>query len=460
MPQPSSRLSPGWLRRRNDVWLALAMGGIVALLMLALPMKAALASSVIGAFVIVALVDTRSALFAVVFVRATIDVTATLPLLSASGSSNVNAAAMMSFLIIGLGVSHIALNRMNIWRVPLTKPFAFFMVLTLVGIALAPDKNQALQDWLRVLSVFVLYVLVVDLLRTAEDVRWMLRILLLSSVVPLVLGFYQYVANTGNHETPGLNRIEGTFVHPSPYATYLVQLIPLALVYLLHTRSRLGRIALAVLIPAMVYSVYLTETRAAWLGLIAAVMVFMAARARWTLILVPVVAAAMFFALPSIQARFDEASSSTGSVFWRQQQWENAINITSTPQLLTVGAGLSAVNVRLGNLTHNEYVRLLVETGLIGLVLTIMMYWMLFKIALKGYREGATPYQRDLMLAFLMSFAARVVIAATDNIIAFPVLEWYFWSFAAVVVVTTGSYMPADGRTGLREEPVEPSDAA
>ena len=38
-----------------------------------------------------------------ILVRATIDVTATVPLLSASGSSNVNAAAMMSLLVVGLG---------------------------------------------------------------------------------------------------------------------------------------------------------------------------------------------------------------------------------------------------------------------------------------------------------------------------------------------------------------------
>ena len=449
-----------WFRRRNDIWLAVALGGLVALLMLALPMKAALASSVIGAFVIVAMVDTRAALFAVVFVRASIDVTATVPLISASGSSDVNAAAMMSFLVIGLGVAHMALNRIDVWRMPLVKPFAIFTAITLLGIVLAPDKNRALQDWLRIGGVLVLYILVVDLIRSAQDIRWMLRVLLLSSVLPLALGIYQYFTDGGNHETLGLNRIEGTFVHPSPYATYLVQLVPLALVYFLHTRSRLGRVVLGVMIPAMIFSVYATQTRAAWIGLVAVVMVFMAARARWTLIFVPIVAAAMFFALPSVQARFNEATSSTGSVFWRQQQWQRAIETASPPQLVTVGTGLSSVDVRLGNLTHNEYVRLLVETGAMGLVVTLLLYWKLFRIAMKGYREAATPYQRDLMLAFLMAFASRVVIAMTDNVIVFPVLEWYFWSFAAVVVVMSGGYLRPGASTRTPEREADSSAAA
>ena len=428
------------LRRHNDVWLAVVAGGVVGLLMLALPTEAALASAVIGAFVILALVDTRVAVFALLLVRATIDVTATVPLISATGSTDVNAAGMMSFLVIGLTFAHVALNRINIWRIPLVKPYALFAAVALVGFALAPDKNRALDDWLRIIGVLSLYILVVDLMRSADDIRWMLRVLLLSSVIPLALGIYQFMTDSGNHETEGLNRIDGTFVHPSPYATYLVSLVPLAIVYLLHTRSRLGRVAMLVLIPLMVFSIYATQTRVAWIGLVVVIAVFMATRARWTLLLLPVLAAAMFFGMPSVRARFNEIGSNYSSVAWREEQWSRALEIPSTPQLLTVGAGLSAVDVTLKNLTHNEYVRLLTETGLIGLAITIVLYWQLAGIGIRGYQRAKTPYERDLMLAFLMAFASRAIIAISDNVIAFPVLEWYFWSFAAVIVVVSGAY--------------------
>ena len=108
------------------------------------------------------------------------------------------------------------------------KPFALFLALAVVGIAVAPDQNKALQEWLRLAGVLCLYVLVVDLVRSRDDVRIMLQLMLLSSLVPLSLGIYQYVTDTGNHETEGFNRIEGTFVHPSPYASYLLQLLPVA----------------------------------------------------------------------------------------------------------------------------------------------------------------------------------------------------------------------------------------
>jgi O-antigen ligase len=440
MRGPGRRAFPFRLRRSNDILLAVAMGGILALMMQALPMQAALASSVVGSFVILALVDTRAAVFALLLARSVIDITATVPLLSASGSSNVNAAAMMSFIAIGIGAAHIAISRIDITRVPTAKPALIFLGVTLLGVALAPDANRALQDWIRSLGTFVMFVLIVDLMRTKSDQRWVVKVLLLSAVIPVAWGIQQFIAGEGDTYTPGLVRIYGTFTHPSPYSFYLVELIPLALVFLLHTPSKAGRLGLLVLAPAMLFCVYEAQTRGAWVGVVVALMIFMSTRARWTLLLVPLIAGAMFFAVPSVHARFTEATSQQGSVVWRTEQWDAAIGVASPSKLLTVGAGLGAVDVTLGNLTHNEYVRLLVETGLAGLIATIVVYRSLFRIAMKGYREAASSYERDLMLAFLMVFAARVVIAASDNIIIYPALEWYFWAFAAVVVGSTGSY--------------------
>ncbi len=119
----------------------------------------------------------------------------------------------MSFLVIGLTFAHVALNRINIWRIPLVKPYALFVGVALLGVALAPDKNRALDDWLRIVGVLSLYILVVDLMRlpmTSVDAPRA------APVVgdPAGFGVYQFATNTGNHETEGLNRIEGTFVHP------------------------------------------------------------------------------------------------------------------------------------------------------------------------------------------------------------------------------------------------------
>jgi O-antigen ligase len=447
-PQQPIRPSFGWLRRRTDIGLSLAMGAIVAFLIATMPMEAALASSVIGAFVLLALVDTRVAVLALLLVRATLDVTSTVPLLSTAGASSVNANALTSLLVIALGSAHIAINRVRLRQVPLFTPFALFVVITFLGIAWAPDKNLAAQDWLRGFGTLILYVLIVDLMRTSADRRWVVRVILLSAVVPLLVGLYQLFTDTGNHDTPGFNRIFGTLAHPSPYAFYILQLLPLAIVFLIYTRNRIGRLGLFAMIPIMLFTIYATQTRGAWIGVLVMAMVVMWLRARWTLIFVPLILGAAFFALPSVRQRVSginsgECVSETdckSSVLWRQKQWEAALRSASPLKVATVGAGLRDVDVTLGQFTHNEYVRLLIETGVLGLAATVVLYKQLFDITVQGHRDATDPYQRDLMLAFLVVLVSRFVFAASDNILVLVVLEWYFWAFAAIIVVESGAY--------------------
>ena len=105
-----------------------------------------------------------------------------------------------------------------------------------------------------------------------------------------------------------------------------------------------------------------------------------------------------------------------------------------------MGAGLHAIQTDLGELSHNEYLRILVEAGVVGLTLTIIMYLSLFKYALRGFRDADSPYKRDLMLAFMMVWCSRIVMVGADNLLAITVIEWYFWAFAAVIVVESGAY--------------------
>ena len=447
--------APGrWVRRHNDLWLAIAMGGVLALMMLSLPMEAALVTALIGAFVIFALVDTRVALLSLLFVRSIIDVTAHVPVAGSEGAFGLNAAALMSFLVIGMGAAHISLTRMDIWRIPLVKPFLAYLLIAGGGIILAPAPGLALEDWLRTVSAFLVYVLVIDVMGDARDSRWLVRILVASTVVPVIVGMYQFFTDSGNHSTDGFNRLQGTFTHPAPYAFFLVGLLPLVALYFIHTPSRLARVALMALIPLMIFCVYASQTRGAWVGLAVLATVFLAVRARWAVMLVPLLAIALFAAVPSIQARFDEAGSDTGSVVWRQHQWERSLETASPVQIATIGAGLRSVDARLGEFTHNEYIRLLTETGVAGLAAVLIMNIALLRIAIRGYREAATPFERDLMLAFLMAFTARAVTAFADNILVFPVLEWYFWSFAGLIVVTSGAYRRGRAhlpRTAARE---------
>jgi O-antigen ligase len=472
-PAPRRRASFSLLnsvRRSSDLGLAFAMGGLVGLLIFTLPMQAALATAVVGAFVLIMLVDTRVALLALLLVRASIDYFASIPLLALGGGVNTN--ALMSLLVIALGVAHIAMHRINIRRIPLGTPSALFVAVSFVTLAITPDIVAGLEDWLRILTSLIVYILVVDLMQTERERRWLLRVLVLAAVLPLCVGLWQFISDSGDHSTPGYNRILATFVHPSPYGFFLVQIFPLALVLFLHAQSRMARLGLGIMLPLIMLSIYATQTRGAWIGILVMVAVFMWFRARWTLLFIPLFLAAVYIGVPGVRARVADATTGTcesvtycqSSVLWRTKQWEQVLQVASPPELVTVGAGLHSIQSTVHELSHNEYLRLLVETGAVGLALTVIVYVSLFRYTAAGFRDAATPYQRDLMLAFLMVLVSRVVMVGADNLLAITVIEWYFWAFAGVIVVESGAFDRfahiQDDKRALRRHPLQAAPQA
>ncbi len=433
--------------------MALGLGSILAVAILLFPLDIAVAMGLVGWFAVLALLDVRVTVLALILARSTLDIAAGLSLVPAGPMSDFNLAAVLSSMLIVLGLVHFAVNRVDVSKIPLFWPFSALLTAFAVGILYAPDLGAALQDWLRAFSVFVLYLLVVDMLRDEKQAASVVKAILFSAVVPAVVGLHQIVTGGGDQYTEGFNRIFATFTHPSPYAFYLVTLLPIAGVVFLHTSSRLGRLGLGLLLPAMMVSVLATFTRMAWLGLIITLLIMVVVKSRRALLALLALLLLIWIAVPPVGERIGELNEPNSSLNARVQRWEEAWTIPSHWQWLT-GAGLGAVEYHVGEVAHNDYLKVWVETGVLGSVAFLWLYGSLFRTAIAGYRRLSSDYQRSLVLAFIAILAARAVMAFTDNLIVHPVLEWYLWSLAALAVVLSTP------RTPTQEKPPRSPTAA
>ena len=84
-------------------------------------------------------------------------------MLAVGGGINTN--ALMSLLVLALGVAHIAMNRINIRRIPLATPYALFVGGCFLTLAITPDPVAGFEDWLRILVSLIVYIMVVDLMQ-------------------------------------------------------------------------------------------------------------------------------------------------------------------------------------------------------------------------------------------------------------------------------------------------------
>jgi O-antigen ligase len=416
------------------------MGLAITAAMLALPLEAGIAFAVVMAFAVFVLFDSWHAVLLLLVARSSLDA-----LSDVSIAGGLNGAALLTAMVIVIGVEHIARTRIRVLDVPLAKPFIAILAISLAGIVLAPDPRLAIEHWIRLLSTFILFVLILDNLQDRTQAGKLLAAVLLSVPLPVLVGVYQMLSGEGNHFTEGYNRILGTFVHPANFGVYLVTLLPVCAVLFLHSRPSWTKLGLLVMAITMVICIVFTFTRIVWLGLVIVALVIGTARTRATLLVIPVVLVLAFLLLPSVQGRLEGSTRTTGygSGAWRLNLWGEELSRTSLTSL-PIGLGLGAVETLSGNPAHNEYLRIWLETGVAGSVAYVCLYGSLVRRALANYRDATSPLARHLVLAFLALLAARLVIALTDNLLNLLALEWYFWALGALTLsLGRGAAAPA-----------------
>ncbi|HEX5368923.1 MAG TPA: O-antigen ligase family protein [Dehalococcoidia bacterium] len=414
----------------RELQLVAVLATVIMFVLLFMPLQTAILLAIVAAFAVLVMLDTWQTVVVLLVVRSSLDVVEGVQVYG-----GLNLAGLLSALLVLTGLAHVAIYRVDLKRTPLVRPLCVLLGVWAVGVVLSSNPGASLQDWLRGIGSFLLYVLMVDLVREGGDERrsMLVKAIIVSTLIPMSFGMFQFATGTGNVFTPGFDRIRGTFVHPSPYAFYLLSVAPFAYVLARHLRSGAGRVALNVLVPVMLFCVVVTFTRIAWAGLVVTILVFAYIRNRSLVLPIILAFAAIAVLVPPVADRLSNASATSGTGGWRVTQWSDVLGLMAAWQL-PFGIGLGSVARLTGYAAHNDYVRILAETGVAGSIAFAVVYYKLIRGVLTALAGARTPLHRDLALAFLAVLVARLVMAFTDNIVDQPVLEWYFWSFAALIV--------------------------
>ena len=167
-------------------------------------------------------------------------------------------------------------------------------------------------------------------------------------------------------------------------------------------------------------------------------MLWVAGRRR--LVPVLVVALVAFAALsPDVGHRIDQLTSSNpnvagseSGVSWRWGQWADVAAMAGTNPVTGIGPGV--VELRLVNHQppHNDYLKALVELGVVGLLAFLAQLVALVGLAVGANRRGEGPQARTIALAFAGVVTALIVASAAANLLGQVVILWYVYALAAV----------------------------
>ncbi len=344
--------------------------------------------------------------------------------------------------------------------------FMLVFLIVSLGHGLNEESGTLL---LKVLMPFSLLLFPSLAVRSEEDLKTFLRLIAYSSLIVIaailldwnrtninpVYGWVQDIIPLKSGETQ--NRLASVFGVPTTTSFWIFQFI--AVCYFLYETERSSRRWLWLGICAfLAIPLYLTFSRAAWIGTALLVGLFHVLKGRRFRIAVGGLAfgASVLWLLPDILYRLQNIAN------WklRLQYWSGFLKSLSAggASNWVTGLGLSDLpgkNLFTGSLfsygatglIENSFIFILVSTGGVALLLFAGLFVSLAKTAHHLNRTGASPFVRDFSRWSLAMLAAWFVMGMSGEMVTYAVINWYWYAFfGCLLALGVQAPPPAESR--------------
>lgn len=322
-----------------------------------------------------------------------------------------------------------------------------YLIEVVIFYILASKYSRLTDDCTGVLSAFCYGLAAVAGLAFIEKY---LRINLFASILPV-----------GSAEFAESGDIVSTYPHRILLGYAMAMGIPLALALGAHSRERSRKRLMHLILLLLIGAAYFSNSRGPWLGVVLAIGAMAAlggAKARRAILGVAVLSAVVLIVLPGVKESIWDLAAETvdpdsvkgDSYQARWQLWRIAwAEISRSPERFLFGygrlstehmdlnskyyegEGAQANIIKIGHTSwDNHYACDLIECGLVGLAVELILFTAVAALLFQKWREGEPP-GRDLMAGILV--ACLVFMFAMTNVFIFaPQLTYLFWALVGI----------------------------
>ena len=350
-------------------------------------------------------------------------------------------------------LAELRVNGAEFWQSPVVIPAALFIGFGLVSLMYSQAIGEGLRGLIKWSSAFGAYVLIQIDRPDERRLRQLLGVVVASAIFPLLYGVYQLLHHVGRQNLlHGGLRIQSTFDHPNDYGFYLVVVLVAAWGLWNVVEPRL-RALIVVVSVASLGSAALTLSRSAYaaLGLVVLVVGW---KYRKLLLGVGAVGAAIVLAVPRVIGRVTDLGNPRGganhgnSLLGRLSIWSGEVAEFRQRPFLGHGWGFTLASQ--DKASHNDYLRLLVEGGIVGFFTIVLLFVSLLRSAWIAARDRI-----DLPRAYLGLALGYAIGSGVTNTIGKGAYQFYFWLMTGIAL-RWAEIVPPPGT----ELEVEPEPAA
>lgn len=331
---------------------------------------------------------------------------------------------------------------------PLNQPIVIYcflyLISTLYGVLMGTTRwMTATFYFLKYVEYFLLYFMVVNSLKDRRQVRRFIYCLLFVALVTSVFAWFLHFSGAERVTAP----FEGKHGEPNTLGGYLLLMMMVAMGIILNITALRERIILSIGMCVAFPAFLFTLSRSSWFGFLPAyiVLMFLSRKGKQMLLIVSLLFILLFsFIFPryvydriayTFEAqtervvmgkvvRIDESSAARVDIF------KNAIWRWRRSPILGSGAGSA------GATFDNQYMRVLIETGMFGTLAFFLVLFGIWRTSLRSLAlAGDDHFAHGLTAGFIAGFVGLLVHSlGAATFILIRIME-PFWFITAIVVL-------------------------
>ena len=338
-------------------------------------------------------------------------------------------------------------------------PMDYFVFLFGLALLYSTITSYTLKSSVLVLMMHIafiaFYFIVTNTIRTRKQLFSLAAVLVLATSLAALYGLYQYkfVGSTSEAWVDTTlfedikSRVGSTFENPNVFGEYLVLIIPVTISMLWGSKNWFSRIAALGLGLVMLAALAVTYSRGAYVGLVIALGLFAVLRDRRFVFLGVVGLFLLPFVLPpSVINRFASIGNlQDTSSSYRISVWLGSLRIAKDFWPSGIGLGIEpfkliypkySLTAAYAHHSHNIYIELLIETGIVGFILFLAMIAVFYKEIFTGFYKTRDKFISTFIIAVGAGLAGYLAQGMVENI-------WYnykvlmsFWVMLALGMAT------------------------
>ena len=350
-------------------------------------------------------------------------------------------------MLIGLVTQAMAKKDKILERSPLNAISVILIVYTFVSLlqgsmylseySLFSPSDPRVQIWKNYCMLPLLYLIT---LNTIKDRKWVWYAVAMMCLTILFMDYYMVRQLSWFSSIESRKKVTGTFVYlgPNEVAAFYNQYTIILISLFFAMKRNWKKLALAGIIAMNLYSVLFLFSRAAYAGL--AIGMFFLFAARKKILLVPLVVLIVMwqaFLPETVKERIEMTTDSSGTLDKSSERrilvWQDSLDLFYESPIVGVGFGVFRyMGLALGD-THNIYLKILAEQGLIGITIFLILLFIFFIQGIKLFTGGDDPMSKALGLGFAITIIVLIVNNMFGDRWTYMELSAYLWIFAALV---------------------------